>query len=516
MMNNLIKIILLFFGLVVLISCEEQVQQYFTGDTEKSVDIDLISKLKQESKYSTYVSLIEEYKIDTIINNGGTFTVFVPTNDAFDALNVPYVDTLQMLNYLFTSSYVNIAGIRHNQKIQTFGEKFANIQIMGDIEYFDNVEISFEGPLCNNGKYYELENVAVPKPNLYEYIALTNPFYKNYIELQDSIALDPLSKPIGYNDNGETVYDSILITINRFERDYFPVSIELRDDRATMILFSEQQYNSSLDKIVSEMKLTSKNDIPDVWINEVMMPYMISQGIFKNELDLSELAKGRVKNIQGDSVEVDISNLDPDAFQCSNGLAYNYKNFEIPQELYMGADTIHGYDLAISNGTGGFRWIDEVEADGAQPEIQYNQKINKDVLNVDLSQTDNFYFTFKFKNIFPGEYRFLCNLKASPAGIYKILVNGEVQQIKMTEGLSTTTSDVIDLDDLKDVRNNKIKYVSNTWYRASNGYRILEVLFTNITEFGDVDVTFEYVGPSPNNMNVKGINIDYMMLEGGD
>ena len=510
-------IVFLIIILAVLSGCKKEKDKYFFGDTEEYVDSDLLSLLKQNKDYSTFVSLIERYQLDTIFNSGKSITIFVPTNEAFATMGEMYLDTVDVLKYHISEAYINIAHIQGERQIQTYGKKYANIHFAGGSAYMDNEEITLAGPLCKNGKYYELTQVVIPKPNLYEFISATNPFYKAYIDLLDSSRLDPFSTPIGYTENGQTIYDTLWIEENFFEINYFPVSEELKDKKATMLLFTGDQLNVSLQDISEKLSLSSIDQIPEQWKNDVMMPYLINQSVFRSELGVSDFSLGRVNNIQGDSVDVNADNIDPMAFVCSNGLAYNYINFDIPETLYSSSDTIHGSDMVIYKGTGDYAWaVPDVTADavGVDPVLQFNQNLGKDVLNINLIDINDFSVTLKFDNLFPGTYRFLCNVKSNPSGVFKVLVNGEAQNIKMTKNMITTNSDVIDLYDLRDVNNNRIKYFSGTWYSSYEGFRVFEVLVENITEFGEAEVTLEYMGPSPENTGQEGMILDYLVLEG--
>jgi len=54
------------------------------------------------------------------------------------------------------------------------------------------------------------------------------------------------------------VYDSVTGVVNKFERDFFPVSQEFRSEAATFILFTQDQYLDALDQMALNLGPVSR------------------------------------------------------------------------------------------------------------------------------------------------------------------------------------------------------------------------------------------------------------------
>lgn len=499
---------ILFFG------CQKDIEDYFYEDTEASVDTDILSLLKENPEYSHFVALLEEYQVDTILGQGKVYTFFVPNNSAIEDMEQGTLGNIDLIEYLMTESYINLNQIVDKSKIQTQGEKFALIEASGNSAYtFDGVAILAGSPLANNGRYYEIAEVAQPKPNLYQYIAATNEFYRLYLDSQDSIYLDKeLSTPLGYTDDGLTIYDTVFSIVNLFEEKYFPVSEEFRDYKATMLLFSQEQYDGALGIISDDLNIPVES-IPNIWQNEVLMPYLIEQSVFRNALPYSAFLGGRAKNILGDSVDVYPENISPDYFECSNGLAYNFIDFQVPEHLYKVMDTIPMSSLLYDKGSGLWGWNEDVVVTGQSfnPRRAANSFSEfGSTLLIDMGKDFNgdFSYAYKHENIFPGKYKLTVRASVSRTAVYNIYVNGKQYPVDINDG----NGPQLDFD-FFDLREGVISSVTFEFYPFMNNFCSFDILVDNITEFGDIEVKLVYVAPSERNKTNSGINIDYISLD---
>lgn len=498
---------------ILFFSCQQDIEDYYHKDTEASVDTDILSLLKENANYSEFVSLLEQTQIDTLLNQGKVYTFFVPNNSAMSNREQGTLSDRDLVEYLMTESYVNLNQINKENKIQTQSGKFAIIEQVGGLSYtFDDVNIVSGSPLANNGRYYEIEELVQPKPNLYEYIGSTNNFYRNYLDSRDSVYLDKeLSTPIGYTDEGLTIYDTVLTTVNLFEEEYFPVKEEFRDYKATMLLFTQEQYDNALN-IISEELAIPVEAIAEIWQNEELMPYLLEQSVFRNVLNYSSFIRGRAKNILGDSVDVDPMNISPEFFECSNGRAFNLLDFQVPEFLYKKSDTTAISSLLSFKGSGLWEWIDEVVVTGQTFNPLRTANVYAtfgNTLLIDMGKNFNgeFSFAYKYKNIFPAIYKLSVRANVSKTGIYNIFVNGKQYPVDINDGRGPQYD-----FDFFNLRNGVISSVTYEFYPFENNFCQFDILVDNITEFGDVEVKLEYNGPGRNRNN-SGINIDIISLE---
>lgn len=513
MRNMINKISILLLISTLIFACQQEIDDYFMKGTETSVDTDILSFLKEDANYSEFVALLEKYQVDTILGNGKVYTFFVPNNRAMESLEPGMLGEQDLIKYLMTESLVNLNQIKDQSKIQALGGKFAVIQQVGDTSYtFDGVDIVKGSSLTNNGRYYEIAEVVQPKPNLYEYIAATNEFYREYLDSRDSIYLDTeLSTPIGYTPEGKTIYDTVLTTVNLFEMEYFEVSEEFRDDKATMLLFSQEQYDGALQIISDELELPLEK-IPTVWENEVLMPYLIEQSVFRNTLPYEAFLIGKARNILGDSVEVEFENITPEFFECSNGRSYNLIDFKVPELLYKVNDTIPMASLLYNDG-GVYKWQEEVVVEGqafAPLSVANSNAVFGKTLLIDMGNDFNGDFSFAYihKNVFPGTYKLTVRANISKKGIYNIFVNGKQFPVDINDGKGPQ----MDFDFFS-LRDGVISPLTYEYYPFTNNTCSFDILIDNISEFGDVEVKLAYVGPSTRDKKNCGINLEFISLD---
>jgi hypothetical protein len=220
------KGLLIIFVFILLLGCKKDWEQHYST-APLSSKTSVWAALQADKDLSQFVKFMKDYHYDTLFTSHNTYTLFAPTDEAF-AQFLP-TDTFgrTFLNYLICTTFIQSGNIQGTRKVQTLSKKFALFVNQGNGLFIDDIPLNFESPLYLNGKYFKMGKVDVPKLNLYQYIATTNPVLKNYIDSKDSVILDKqLSKPIGFDSHGNTIYDTVSFVDNSFEDKFFPVSKE--------------------------------------------------------------------------------------------------------------------------------------------------------------------------------------------------------------------------------------------------------------------------------------------------
>ena len=232
---------------LIISGCENKIWDSHYQEVPETVDQDIWEVIQADPDLSEFTGFIKEFGYDSLFSGNHTYTMFIPTDGAYASFLDTGTVTRVLLDYQISLHVIQSMNISGKQKIQTLGEKFALFEKAGNGTTFDGVDLTFESPLYRNGKYYLLEEVVLPKPNLYEFFAMNNPVLRDYIDTQDSIILDrELSRPIGFDEDGNTVYDTVSDVINLFEEEFFPVSEEFRYKTATIVFPLEEDYNEAL------------------------------------------------------------------------------------------------------------------------------------------------------------------------------------------------------------------------------------------------------------------------------
>jgi len=495
---------LLLLAFLVSSSCaREEWEEHYNGQ-EEQVDMHLWDAVRQEPRYSEFVKFMEETLLDSLFELDQVYTLFIPDNDAFANLG----DTagtlgITMANHV-SRTVLQTGNIAESRKLQVINGKFAIIDRSASGYMFEETPIEYSSPLYLDGKYYEIADIAYPRPNLYEYAALFSPVIREFIDGTDSVYLDKsLSTPLSFDQNGNTIYDSVFSVVNTFERDFFPVSREFRNLAATFILFNQDQYQQALDEMAGLLgpDFTGHEDIPDKWQFEVLLPDAMSKSLFDNDLEYDQLNPVMI-SVTGDTVEINPANINPDSkYRASNGTIYTYYEYSVPEDLFLGEQLIEGEEFVDSIGAGRYAWNEMVSLCGENPYIaepirQFSRNASLDrFVSVTLPRDfdGEYCFEFSFKNLFPMRYRLEWHANYRPSGYYAVYVNDQLVG-------------EIDTYDLR----RSVLSVTGERFLPTEGFNSVDWWVENVTGFGDVTVRFEYLNSGLSSTN--GFNIDYVKL----
>jgi len=482
--------------------CQETWDEHYTAK-DPAVNKLLWDEIQLNDNFSLFTDYIIENELDTILTNNQQYTLFVPNNEAFESIPDTISINAFLLSHLIVPNIFSLRNIERITKFQTLSGKFALIEKMDSIFYFDGTGINNQSPVYLDGRYYELENFPFARLSFNEYFQDNLPAIYNHINSQVYDSLDKQqSTPIRIED-GKTIYDSVFINISPFENRYFPISQESRDEFATFLLFSQQQYDAALDYMASSLGgvFTSHEDIPLSWQESVLFPVIFDNGVFDNALTVEELFDPNLLNIRGEEVVLDPGSIDPESrIECSNGYIYNFYDFEVPDSLYMGEIRIEGEDLLDSIGQDKYAWLEDVVLSGEifEPYEQTSSETSGGkymVIPMGQNFSGEFAIEFTFPNIFPRRYRLEWRAIFRPSGTFKIFINdeevGQYDSYKLRDPLLSVTGDII--------------------FRPSDaGFNSVDFWVENITEYGDVKIRFEYIESGA--YSVNGFNMDYVSL----
>ncbi len=492
---------------ILAISCNKQWDEHY-GEYPETVNENMWDAMQKDPQISEFVAAIKSFQLDSLFKRDNSFSVFAPTNDAVTGfLNNASFDTT-VIRYHIASLFINTSDIHGMRQIQTLTKKFALFENNGGNVKIDGIEVNSESPLYINGKYFVVDQVIEPRPNLYEYFRITNPVLSNYIDTQDTIILDKeRSKPLGFDDKGNTVYDTVSIVDNKFEMKYFPVKHEFRNIAATIVFPRSDDYNSALDIVADALggDYVDHNDIPVEWQEQILIPHLLSQGVFLNRLEPEEFIwkspKDTLKllNVLGDSVVINYTPIDKAL--CSNGYTYNYQNFTIPDSLYQGGTKFEGESLLKPTGLK-FTWKDSVFVDSGGNTFTPLQELNgtasnDSIIRVPFPKGYAGKYTVEFKTpaLFPRKYVMIVRTHMDIGGIYNFYINGELMR-------------TFDYYDYILYRGVLPSVISGQRYLPEGRFNRFDMFVENLTQYGRAKLKIEYTGPGFVASN--GLVIDYI------
>lgn len=488
--------ILLVVSILAVIGCSKTWDDHYNKVPE-TINTNVWDAIQGNTNLSRFVEVMKQYKYDTLFSSNNTYTLFIPDNNAIDnAIQAAKFDTTN-LNYLITKFFIQPIDISGKRKLQTLGKKFATFDNSGSKPAFDGISLDFESPLYVNGKYFIMHEVAQPRLNLYQFFRANNPILKAYIDKQDSIILDQeKSRPIGFDEKGNTVYDTVSITINKFEMKYFAVTKEYRSQTATFVYPRVETYNNALDEMAQKLggSFHSGSDVPVKWQEDVLIPFLLDHGTFLNMLEPSEFPPVKIKknrqvfnmlNILGDSVVADY--VPVDQYLCSNGVTYDYQHFSIPDSLFNGSTKFEGEWLARTTGANKYVWRSNVTVNSSSsfPVVESYIKgmSNDSILSVNFTKgySGTFSLQFRAKNLFPRRYRMVVTTHMDIGGLYNIYIDDQlVKTFDYYEYVKTR---------------GLIKSVTGATFVPTGRYNKFDCYVDNITQYEKPTIRFEYKGP---------------------
>jgi len=495
-------------GIVFLtvLGCTKYWDEHYYDNTPETVDKNVWKAIQEDLELSDFVSVMKEFQYDTLFETDNSYTIFLPDNEAFSAYrDTGTVDTT-LVKYHISEQFIQANIVSGKRQILTMSKKFALLENYGSVTKLDGVELDFESPLYRNGKYYKMSRVAVPIPNLYEYIGIYNPILKRYIDELDSIVLDKeRSRPIGFDENGNTIYDTVAQTINMFEEEYFPIKHEFRTRGATLAFPVSDIYYDALTGMAQKLGYVDYNDIPYDWQENILIPVLLYQGVFENRLEeyefLKQYEKDSVKllNVLGDSVP--ISYTPADKMICSNGYAYSYSEYTVPDSLFLEGTLFETEWLMRASGLNKYSWMKQVKVKSdvaIEPVKSFVNIASADSvisLTFPRKYTGQFELTFKTKlSLFPRKYLMIIRTNMNVGGAYDIYVNGELVR----------TFDYYDYTRFRGV------YTSVTGERVykEGTYNYLDCWVESIWEYGKPEIKFVYNGPGY--LSNNGLILDFI------
>lgn len=492
---------------VVFQSCKKEWENHY-GVYPETVDQNVWEALKNDTEISEFVNLLEENHFDTLFQSDNAYTLFIPTNDALKQfLTTHEIDSI-LLKYHLSKHFIQLEDIKGKRKIKTFSDKFALLERNGNLAMLDGISLISESSLYKNGKYYIMDQVAQPLPNLYEFFDKNNKILKDYIDSKDSIILDPnKSTPIGFDEKGNTIYDTVSFVYNKFEEEFFKVREEFRNRTATIVFPLKDDYNNALTEMAQYIggNFVDYQDIPIVWQQKVLVPYLLERGVFENMLEPGDFVNKtgisvfKLKNILGDSVIIDYTPVDKAI--CSNGYAYNYMNFQVPDSLYKEATRFEAEWLLVKTGIDKYSWNENAKVTGDdifEPNREFITTASNDsIIRVLFPNNYSGKFSLEFSTdyLLPRRYRMIVRTHMDYGGIYNIYVNNELVK-------------TFDYYDYVRYWGGIINSVTGDYFIPEGRFNKFDMYVDNITEFGKAKVRFEYTGPG--NAPSNGLVIDYI------
>lgn len=322
------------------------------------VNESLTNYLAQESSLSTTYQLLEKTgMIEQLQSRNQLYTILaIDTEQGRSTTEKVTNDDIYMAQTHISDVSLSPSNITDGQRILMWSGKYLNIGLSNNetgesIITFNNATVKKVVKL-NNGYVYIL-NEAVNSPrSMYEIIENLGDDYSIFRELilkknQKVFNLEE-STPIGYDNQGRTVYDSVFTQkAPYFEQDGFNLMSE--NVTATMFIPSNAVVTAALNEAKAKLKEWNYERADSVLENWIIRSAFYNKVYSKSELealenpDLSSIFKEQWRTTVQ---QLDLNN----PVEMSNGTAYYVSRMKIPTNvlIYRLKDVFYYYDNLTS------------------------------------------------------------------------------------------------------------------------------------------------------------------------
>ena len=367
MKRNKFIYLLAFSAVMLLGACSElSDKDYFknietTVNSDELVVVDMSSEeyLSKEPEYSSINELFKSHGIFTALEQKNQLsTMLVVENSDFQAPAGKEAEIDNAVKAHVSDIAVSPANLKtegNNMRIMMWHGKYINV----DLDDAARNEGKIAGHIMfgtsavkkvvktNSGYIYVLSSLLNIPKSIYDYITNLD---DNYSILRDSILASGTkefdkknSKPIGVNDEGNTVYDSVFIYKNtHFLEKNFDLSSESLT--ATLLLTS----NAVVEEAIADAKVRlQKWGLWDEWNAErqynfeyTMRHWIMDAAFFDKKLTPETLLSKDEENDMLTSIfskywKTSVQQINPTPIELSNGIAYQVTRPHIPNNVLI-------------------------------------------------------------------------------------------------------------------------------------------------------------------------------------
>ncbi len=215
-------LILVLIGLNHSCTLNDEWDDYYKNAPGRIED-NVLKLIGQDPNFSRFYDVLVEYGFEDMLSRNQYVTLFVPVNSAFEGLP-DYNDEQwrKIIGFHILYSKLFSHDFTETDLLTTTG-KYLDMNDEGNSAYsiFESrINISKVDNYCQNGVIHEIDQLLLPKPNVYEYIMALDSSYsilQEFLNSMDTRFIDyEKSERIGVDDSGNAIYDTIWREENYF------------------------------------------------------------------------------------------------------------------------------------------------------------------------------------------------------------------------------------------------------------------------------------------------------------
>lgn len=218
--NKLISGILFFALLVSVLAYSGCVEE------EEEEPKNIVQTASANDDFDTLVEALIAAGLDsTLANESKEFTVFAPTDAAFEKLDSSYLTNLvendtanltKLLTYHVLSGTIMSSDLSDGMSVETLQGKYIDISIDGGTVSINDAEVTTTDIECSNGVIHVIDTVLVPKDNIVE----TAISYNDFNTLVDAVVAADLVDTLSDESEEYTVFAPTDVAFSDLDTEY--------------------------------------------------------------------------------------------------------------------------------------------------------------------------------------------------------------------------------------------------------------------------------------------------------
>ncbi|MGL5682407.1 MAG: fasciclin domain-containing protein [Marinifilaceae bacterium] len=325
--------------LTLLIGCEKSWDNHFGYEEDErcaAASMNIMETLKAMPKrYSKFVDMVERSGYDLALGSDRMLTVWAPSNDLIsdENFNLEGPDLKRFVKNHMNSLPLFKTKLSGRSAVTTLAGKVLSLRYRNNNYYLNDIQVKSYDIACKNGVIHEMTNILKPLKNLAEYLDESGEEYSIFRDTlyrrNDTIFRPDLSFPIGVDNVGQTIYDSVFDIKNTLLK-----GLDLNDEAAvyTLCLPSNTVIEEAL-KVMQEYMEGIKRPITTE-DTVVCMQWMMKASVLSGKrVDYTSVKK--FYSLFGAEIRPTKQIVQTEYKECSNGIVYDFESLYFPRSLFM-------------------------------------------------------------------------------------------------------------------------------------------------------------------------------------
>lgn len=350
-MKGIFKIVIALIGVVAFTACSDLDDDSHYGgnasrienDEMKIVNMSSEEYIKSRADLSSMNGLFERDSVyDRLNRKDQVSTLLVVTNDNY---REPSAAKMRFVGDSHVSDIaISPANMYDGERLMMWHGKYVSIgidslgregQVVGHI-MLNNAAVR-EAIKTNDGYVYVLSDMITTPTSLFDYIRNLDDNYSEFRDLvlgSGTYVFDKAnSKPVGVNDEGNTVYDSVFVYHNDFfsAKDFDMNSESLT---ATMLLFSNDVIEAAVRDANERLAAWGLDRNQDTLRHWILKAAFFNKKYTPEEIQTTDTTD--LKSIYGEQWRTNVQQVDAaNPVELSNAVVYKVRRLHLPTNLLI-------------------------------------------------------------------------------------------------------------------------------------------------------------------------------------